>query len=313
MPTYEQLHDAAGWIPLETRTRISIAGTDRATVLNNLCTNRVLALEPGHGCEAFILDVKGRTLAHVLVLADSDALLLETDGGQADTLINHLDRYIIREDAELRDLSADTEWRLVAGHEADRRLTTRGLTPPKLPLEHRRDALDGEPLHLIRLPWTAPPGWLLATNRGRAGDLPAHLAAAEIEELPAAAWEPLRIEAGWPAAGREITPQRLAQEIDRNEQTLDLNKGCYLGQETVARLDALGHVNRQLVGLRFAGPTESSAKLFAQGRDVGQVTSAAESPRWGWIGLGLVRVEHCVPGTQLETDAGVSVEVAKLP
>jgi folate-binding protein YgfZ len=127
----------------------------------------------------------------------------------------------------------------------------------------------------------------------------------------AAAFDAVRIEAGWPLFGRDITPENLPQEVDRDAYAISFKKGCYLGQETVARIDAMGHVNRKLRRLKFAGdaaPAPGTA-LLAGDKHVGEVTSAAISPNFGApLALGYVRRGHNEPGTRLISSAG-EVEV----
>ena len=136
------------------------------------------------------------------------------------------------------------------------------------------------------------------------------------------AFEMARIEAGTPLYARDISDKNLPQEVNRDALAISFTKGCYLGQETVARIDALGHVNRVLVGVRFAGsePPPPGTELTvteAQGSEgkatVGAVTSAAYSPRLGSsLALAYVRRGHTQPGTQLTSSAGPA-QVVSLP
>jgi folate-binding protein YgfZ len=124
-----------------------------------------------------------------------------------------------------------------------------------------------------------------------------------IEELDQASFEALRIEAGTPVFGRDLAETNLPQELDRDERTINFVKGCYLGQETVARIDAVGHVNQLLRGLQLppgSSPPPPGAWLEHAGQRVGFVTSAAFSPGWNAaIALGLIRRSHATAGTVL--------------
>jgi folate-binding protein YgfZ len=127
--------------------------------------------------------------------------------------------------------------------------------------------------------------------------------------------EIIRLEAGVPLYGVDITDENLPQEVNRNAQAISFTKGCYLGQETVARIDALGHVNKLLVGLKFAGETvpATGTELTAQGKAVGQVTSAVYSPRLkAPLALGYVRTGHHEVGDRVESSVGTA-EVISLP
>jgi folate-binding protein YgfZ len=113
----------------------------------------------------------------------------------------------------------------------------------------------------------------------------------------------LRVEAGTPCFGRDVTAENLPQEVGRDQRAISFVKGCYLGQETVARIDALGHVNKLLKGLKFLTPgaaTTADATLMLDGKTVGKITSAALSPAWGVpVALGYVRLAHAEAGTEL--------------
>ena len=130
----------------------------------------------------------------------------------------------------------------------------------------------------------------------------AHGAPLGMVDVPPATYEVLRIEAGTPVFGRDVTSDNLPQEVGRNDRALSFVKGCYLGQETVARVDALGHVNKILKGLRWRGgprPAEGSA-LEVEGKTVGTLTSVASSPGWGGlVALAYVRVSHARAGTEV--------------
>jgi folate-binding protein YgfZ len=130
-----------------------------------------------------------------------------------------------------------------------------------------------------------------------------------------AAVDTARLECGTPLFGIDVTDDNLPQEVNRDALAISFTKGCYLGQETVARIDAVGHVNRLLVGLRFSGSAipAAGAPLLATGQPIGHVTSAAWSPRLNApLALAYVRRNSAKPGTQLSSDSA-SAEVIQLP
>jgi folate-binding protein YgfZ len=150
--------------------------------------------------------------------------------------------------------------------------------------------------------------------------LKSHAPELPIGELDPESFEVLRIEAGTPVFGREVTEKHLPQELDRDERAINFVKGCYLGQETVARIDALGHVNQVLRGLRFdpdAVDPGQGAEVEADGKRVGVVTSSAYSPGWGVvIALAMLRTSHARPGTRVAARApagGSAATVCTLP
>jgi folate-binding protein YgfZ len=161
--------------------------------------------------------------------------------------------------------------------------------------------------------WTAGPNFLVVGPRAELQAWRDRLAEQGVKSCDLAALDASRIEAGYPIDGVDVTDKNLAQEVNRIERTISFKKGCYLGQETVARLDALGHVNKTLVGLTFAaagpdGVPTPDTELTAAGQTVGQVTSAAYSPRLeAAVALAYVKQGQNTPGTRLESAVGPAV------
>lgn len=300
------------------RVRIAVTGPDRAKVLHNLTTNDVKRLEPGRGREAFITTGQGKTLALVTVHAEPGRLLVRSDPGTAAAILAHAGKYGVFDDATFEDIGAGTaEWHLV-GPGVDEALARVGLTPPADDLEIADAHVAGVPITLIRERPTGRPGVTLIAP---ADDAPAVRAAVGLPDLSPDAFDGLRIEAGTPIFGRDVTPANLPQEVGRDARAISFVKGCYLGQETVARLDALGHVNKILVGAVVddpeAVPPSPGSPIRAGGLDVGTVTSSARSPGWGRaVVLGYVKVAQATPGTPLVVDGDggpVGLTVRALP
>ena len=267
---------ALGWLEL--------TGADRAKFLHNFCTQDIRGLVAGRGAEAFITTVQGKAFAHAHVWAGNESLGLCVTAERVGPLLKHFDKYRITEDVEFVDRTAETGTLFAAGPEAAERLTAAGLAAASLgEMNHcvvKDDA--GEGVRVARVAWLGQPGFLLGVPRQRMGVWGDRLAAAGLHPAGMAAFEALRIEACFPWYGRDITDANLAQEARRTRQAISFSKGCYLGQETVARIDALGHVNQQLCGIRFvAGPVpEAGTPVFAEGatdKPAGRVTSATLS------------------------------------
>jgi folate-binding Fe-S cluster repair protein YgfZ len=123
---YRALTAAAGVADVSDRTFVELTGADRAKFLHNLCSNEILRLTPGRGCEALLLNAKGRVVGHVFVYGSEDSLILDSSPGQGEKLVSHLDRYIIREKVELRDCTAEMSQLLLAGPQAATLLETLG-------------------------------------------------------------------------------------------------------------------------------------------------------------------------------------------
>lgn len=315
------LESGAGLVDFSHRTRLEISGDDRASFLHNLCTNDIKGLAVGRGCEAYLCDAKGHVLGHVCVLCRPASLLLETVPGQQERLLAHLDKYCIREKISLAGRTADTAALLVAGARAGEVLARLGgANLPAEPLASCESTLAGAPCWAACWPMTRAGGYLLGTAAEHGAGLAAALRAAGATPCSWSAFEAARIENGFPWYGIDIGDKNLPQEVGRDEQAISFKKGCYLGQETVARLDALGHVNKRLALVELPtgsvpGPTGSvpgpGDALTAAGQEVGQVTSAAWSKSRGrTMALGYLKRGHETPGAAIDW-AGIRGSVVR--
>jgi folate-binding protein YgfZ len=289
---YEALRSGNGFVELFGWSCVIVAGADRQAFLNNFCTNDVKRLSPGESCEAFFTNVKGKIVGHGLVISTATELIVIGSPGQAARLIEHLDRYVIREDVQLRDATNERSVFLVTGESAASQAGT---------IEWR---LLGNTRSGLRQTELSGRERLLET-----------LFKNGLTECDMAAFETLRIEAGTPLFGVDFVERNLPQEIGRDRQAISFTKGCYLGQETVARIDAMGHVNQRIVGVRFDGSQVPAAgtELTHTDAKVGHVTSATLSPQLNApLALAMVRREHQGVGSRLESSAG-PCEVIALP
>lgn len=313
---HDALRAAAGWVDVSQRTQIEVQGKDRARFLNNFCTNDIVHLSPNEGCEAFFTSVQGKVLGHGCIFCGAESLTIETVADQAEPLIAHLDRYLIREEVSLLDRSRPWGELLISGPNAPalvEELVGRQLTqtsPSQIEV-----TWEETPLLIRRAAIAGPHTVLISASSPAVAEFIKRLVEHAVPQCGLDALESRRVESGWPYYGIDITDQNLAQEVGRNDQAINLKKGCYLGQETVARIDALGHVNRRLVGLRLRG-TEcwpSQTELQHAGRAVGHVTSCAYSPiLQGPLALGYVRRGHEQTGNVLHAAFGTA-EVIQLP
>jgi folate-binding protein YgfZ len=322
---YRALVEAVGIVDLTGRTQLELTGEDRAAFLHNFCTNSVRNLPVGSGAEAFILNAQGHLLGQVYAFATPSSLVVDTVPEQGERLANHLERYIIRENVEIADRTLAWGIVLVAGPRAAALLESLALHPPDAYLAHTQWSLMGRDVFPRRVDLVGADSWMLACHREDVEPLVAALTNAGAIRASCEDFDTARIEAGTPLYGRDISERNLPQEVNRDKQAISFTKGCYLGQETVARIDALGHVNRVLVGVRFGGVVAPppSAELFAADEAgdepagkpiaIGAVTSAAYSPRLqATLALAYIRRGHTQPGTKLASAIG-SAEVIALP
>jgi folate-binding protein YgfZ len=279
--------EMAGW------SSISVTGADRQAFLHNFCTNDVKRLVPGTSCETFFTNVKGKIVGHGVLNCRDDEVVFVGAPGQGLRLVEHLDRYVIREDVQLGNTTEARSYLLVAGGEPSgdsSRSMAWGIVG-------RADSK------------------LFEFEAGEASESVRGLAADGFVVVGLQAFEAARIEAGMPLYGVDFDEQNLPQEVGRDQQAISFTKGCYLGQETVARIDALGHVNKRLVGVRFFGSEVpvGRAEIMLQGRNAGVVTSAVFSPKLGApLALAMLRREANSVRTRLSSAIG-ECEVIALP
>lgn len=281
---YEQLKNGSALVRLDS-TVVEITGNDRQTFLHNFCTNEIKGLDSGQACEAFVLNGKGKTIAHIHVLNTGDRLVLHGVAGIAPALMDHLDRYIIREDVQLTDVSAQ------------RQVT---FTPGKSSLDPNGVSTDSTSTTVEANVEIAGFGNLVIGESDLGSDG---------TEFSLGALEMLRVEKRTPWFGRDIDDSNLPQELLRDEKAISFNKGCYLGQETVARIDAMGKVNRVLVAVSMDAELPPESDLTVDEKTMGKLTSAAWSPSQnGWLGMAIVRRPNEVAGSILKCgDVSVTV------
>ncbi|MEX0818368.1 MAG: glycine cleavage T C-terminal barrel domain-containing protein [Pirellulaceae bacterium] len=310
------LREGIGYCDLSGRTQIELIGADRAKVLHGLCTNDIKRLAPGDGCEAFLTNVQGKVTGYVNVFCTAESLIIDTAAGLAAEIIPALDRYIIREDAKFIDRSNDWGEVLVSGQESIALIESKFTgTPPMQRIGIADGAIADVQVQVRRLPYTSSECFFVCCESAQVAAVLAWLQQAQAVPCSLEAIDVARIEMGIPIYGQDVTINNLPQELARNEQAISLTKGCYLGQETVARIDALGHVNRRLLGLKFPGHTVPPAgtTIAVDGKQVAQITSSCFSPQLNApLALAFVRRGSDKPGTTLASDFG-DAEVIALP
>lgn len=281
---YDAAIAGAGVVRLRNWSTVRAAGNDRATFLHNMCTNDVKRLTAGEGCEAFFTDVKGKVVAHGFLLAGMDAIEIVMVPGTAGRLMGQLDRYIIREDVTLSDQSLEIAWLLLFGKQATGALEGvigAGVGELAAAWAHWTFDVAGVAVQVARceLPWMD--GFLIGCPADAAPAIEAKLVAAGATLGSESLWNTVRVESSWPLWGFDFDDANLPQEVSRDAAAISFRKGCYLGQETVARIDALGHVNKQLAAVRFEGDAVPAvgAELLQGEQVVGRVTSSCWSPR----------------------------------
>jgi len=304
---YRQLREECGLLDRSGRGKLIVNGPEAAEYLQGQLTNDVEALGPGDGQYAALLDRKGHMQADMRVLRPGDGpelwLDLEPEGLEAAR--RHLQMYKVGREVEVDDLTAERAILSLIGPRAVELAGTAAL-----PENACETAVIGS-AECLAVGTPAGVDLILpAAERDRVRE--ALLDAGAVEVSPEAA-EILRIEAGRPRFGAEMGTETMPAEAGIVEDAVSFTKGCYIGQETVARLHYKGKPNRHLRGLRLSEPAEAGTAVRLGEKEVGTLGSAAVSPALGPIGLAILRRE-AEPGAELTVgEDGVTAEVVALP
>jgi len=274
---------------------LRLGGDDVLRYLHAVCTQHTLDLVPGDATSALLLSPKGKVEFAFRLAVLADGALLDTDAAAAPALAERLARFVFRHDVTVGSPQAGAATLLGPGAGAEAALAAAGLPVPRA----GRAGLAGAGPDLVVLHHTPAGVDLVGLGAPAAA---ARLERAGVDRSPAERWEPVRVALGLPRAGLELTDDVLAEEAGLLGSHVHLDKGCYPGQETVARVHNLGQVQRRLAGLRFepagagavggggaALPEPRTDLVSDDGRRAGQLRSVVDHPGLGPIGLAYVR------------------------
>ena len=283
---------------------LKATGEDTLDLLNRLSTNRVDHLQPGNWAPTVLTSDRGRIVDLLTVIHAGDFVYLLTSPGQQQPVIEWLDKYTIMEDLEVEDVSNSTTVVALAGDGAGAALGLESTGPEPLPgLQYPTATVNvgGHDAIALSRPMGATPCCLLVAPSGEAAGIVEALAATGAVEAGVEAWEALRVASGAPAFGPEMGEPYNPLETGLIG-AIDFTKGCYIGQEVIARLDSYERVQRYLSVLRFSDSCEANAStpLYIDGRQAGTVTSVYRTPGGELRGLGFVRTASATPGQVLE-------------
>jgi aminomethyltransferase len=290
--------------------RILMHGRDRAALLQRLTTNDIERLRPGHGLTTVLTTPIGRIIDLLAVYARDDSLVVLTSPGQGPAIFSHLKKNIFFNDQVTLEPAGRslTQFGLF-GPQARAILETINTMPlPDLAL-HQHTLLSpaaGSGRVIRRAGIGAAPGapsedaqgWTLLIPSDAAEALRASLLAAGVVPLSATTYEALRVEAAIPAFGHELSQEYIPLETGLLG-AISFNKGCYVGQEIIARMESRGRRAKQLCLLTLSAPADAPAKLAVEGKEAGDLTSSTNSPRHGPLGLAYVRSAHAEVGSTI--------------
>jgi len=331
--TYEAARQRAAFIDRSSRGRIIVSGRDRATYLQGLLTNDIVALKSGQGCYAAYLTAQGRMIADLWVYELGDVILLMVAGDVKDALLARLDALIFSEDVQLGDVTETQAQIAIVGPRAASivgSLLKSGASGLDALDEHGsvRSDWQGRQVIVTRISDLGEPGFDLYVERGDAAkgtdrQILDALRQHDVAALDDRAAEAIRIEAGVPLFHRDMDEDTIPLEAGIEARAISQTKGCYVGQEVIVRVLHRGHgrVARRLVGLQLSvGPDASEksvpdagATVRADDREIGHVTSATFSPALKRpIALAYLQRDFVQPGTQVSVE-GTLAEVRALP
>ena len=310
MASRDAFYTSAALADLSARGRILATGDDRLRLIHALSTNQIEKLSPGQGVYAFFLNAQGRVLADAIIVCRDSDLLISVEPEVRGKLYSHIDRYIIADDVTLTDVTESTFEIAVEGPTAEAILASLGATVPT-------DAFaftNWNGIDIVRASSTGAAGFRLFGPMEQKDALIASLAAAGAVRAAPADLESVRIEHGTPRYGVDITDNYIPQET-RQMHALNFSKGCYLGQEIVERVRSRGHVNRVLTALAIDTGTAPvpGAKVTAAEKEVGEITSATVSPRYGGVrALAYIRAEALASGAPMAVGGAQSKPVEQV-
>ena len=319
---YSALRSGALLVDRSDRVRIRFGGPRAAELLTGLVTNDVLALTPGHGQYAAALTPKGKIAADIRIFADDDGLLTDASARAGQNWREIVKKYVNPRIAPYRDVTAETRDLGVFGAKATKHVAdAMGLDPAVIsalaPYSHVASAVEGGRAIVISVREIDVPGYEIILPAAAEGAVRARLLSTGVIPAGSGAYEIARIEAGKPEWGIDMNDSTIPQEANFDSLgAISYTKGCYTGQETVARVHFRGHVNKFLRRLHFvsAAVPPTNAELVDDAGDVvGDIRSVAISPRQGGVAIAMVRRE-VAPGTTLHArwdGGGCTVQIAE--
>jgi tRNA-modifying protein YgfZ len=306
-PDHAAVTEGCGLLDRSERGKLALTGAGAKSFLQGQVSNDVEALTPGTGCYAAFLTPKGKMLGDLRILDAGDEILLDTERVALQELFNMIRRFSVGYDVELHKRTVQRGLLSLIGPGAGDVGAVAQLGPDED--DHARASIDGITVRAVR----TDVGIDLLCDAEHTEALRAALEARGARPVSMDAAEVIRVERGRPRYGIDLDDTVIPQEADLNSRAVSFSKGCYVGQETVARLFYRGKPNRRLQGLRLSDAVAGGAEISFEGRGVGRVTSVARSPSHGPIALALVRREAPSGSRVAVGDDGVTATVVELP
>jgi folate-binding protein YgfZ len=304
---YKAATEAAAVTELDSFGVVKLTGSDRVSWLQGMVTNDVEKLAPGAGCYAAHLTPQGKIVAQMYVVKEEDALWLCLERAAIPNLLAAFDKLLIMEDAQLADVSGEYSILGLLGPKAPTALAAWVGTPVDLKDRYAHRKLDDSRIVVSIF------GYDLWIPRGQVDSVLRFFAGQGVTAIDRGTWDVLRVEAGIPVFGVDIDETTMMPEL--GERGISYDKGCYIGQEVVAKVKYIGHVNRRFVGLVLSGDElpEMKSPIRKGGREVGYITTSLFSPGLNKpIALGFAGRSAYAAGSQVEVGT-VTATIVELP
>jgi len=305
---YDAVRHHVGLMDFSNRGFLEFTGPDRVSYLQGMISNDLRNLLPGQGLYATLLNVQGKVLGDTRVFCTANSFLLDLWEPLKEKILNHLNRYLVADEVEIKDLTEQYGLISAQGRQSGaflQQLVEQSAVPQR-PFDHAVVQIDGAEVRVVRSSHTGEDGFDFFIPTG---DLTRF--ARRITEFGRAfharwvgeeAQEILRVEAGIPRYGVDFSEDHLLLETGL-DHAVSFTKGCYLGQEVVERIHSRGHVNKRLAGLLLEGQTEAKSgdRIASANKEVGIITSSVNSPTLKrWIAMGYLHRDFWSPGTAVE-------------
>lgn len=311
---YQAAQEAVVLMDRSHEGRFEITGRDRLNFLHRISTNELLKFAQGEVRPTLFTNANARILDRATVVHRGETALLLTEPGRAEALGRYLQRNIFfNDEAKLTDITTSTRQFVLHGAQAD--AVGSQFAPELPPMTSAEVNIAGIPVLILRDKPLSGAHWrVIVPNDGAAAVWQALLevgAAQGIVPAGSLTYNALRIRAGRPGVGRELSTEYLPLEIGLWDE-VSFTKGCYTGQEILARMESRGKLAKTIVLLRLAGWVEAPAKISAEGREIGVMSSSVQTPAGELLGIGVIKVASAQPGTHVTVGESTSAEVTAL-
>jgi aminomethyltransferase len=302
---YHAAQDSAVLLDRSHEGRLELVGRDRLAVPHRMSTNALETLTPFSGQPTLFTTPNARILDRAMVYALADRAIMLSEPGRGAALQTYLQRNIFfNDELRLRDLSAETNAFAVHGTQADALMARLDARLADLPAYGCAEvSITDAQVVIGRLKPLIGTGWVLLVPRPQAAQVWAALVEAGLRPAGSLTYNVLRIAAGRPGAGRELSGEYIPLEVGLWDE-VSFQKGCYTGQEIIARMESRGKLARTIVRLSLTAPVNAPTELHAEGKQAGTLTSAVTTPNGEHIGIGVLKMAYAQVGRVLLTAAG---------